>query len=204
MVTTSAESSNSQANFWYLDLGCSNHMTCHKEWLINFDETKKSKVKFVDDSTLKVEGIRNVIVRRKNDLCAVITSVLFFPAMKCNLLSISEWVQRGFTIVMGGYNRVKLFDEDKKLILRSKISKKRHSGSIWKQWRIHNACLRWKLKMKAGCGIWSMVTWVLGVYNNLTWRKWFLDYLTSGCQKRCVKHASLEIKQENLLKHTWT
>jgi len=26
--------------YWYLDSGCSNHMTSHKEWLINFDSSK--------------------------------------------------------------------------------------------------------------------------------------------------------------------
>jgi hypothetical protein len=26
---------------WYLDSGCSNHMTGHREWLINFDSTRK-------------------------------------------------------------------------------------------------------------------------------------------------------------------
>ncbi|KAG2376610.1 uncharacterized protein HKW66_Vig0242400 [Vigna angularis] len=31
MVTTSAENSSSQSDLWYLDSGCSNHMTCHRE-----------------------------------------------------------------------------------------------------------------------------------------------------------------------------
>lgn len=62
MVTTSAESSSSHVDLLYLDSGCSNHMTCHQEWLINFDATKKSKVKFANDSTLKVEGMRDVVI----------------------------------------------------------------------------------------------------------------------------------------------
>lgn len=32
-------------------------------------------------------------------------------------------IQKGFTIVMGGFNKVELFDENRNLILRSKISK---------------------------------------------------------------------------------
>ncbi|XP_047150634.1 uncharacterized protein LOC124822650 [Vigna umbellata] len=88
MVTTSVEKSSSQNDLWYLDSGCSNYMTCHREWLINFDATKKRKVKFVDDSTFKVEGMRDVVIRRKNGLNATITNVLFVPTMKCNLLSI--------------------------------------------------------------------------------------------------------------------
>ncbi|XP_017411689.1 uncharacterized protein LOC108323687 [Vigna angularis] len=64
MVTTSVESSSSYADLWYLNSGCSNHMTCHQEWLINFDAMKKSKVKFADDSTLKVEGMGYVFEGR--------------------------------------------------------------------------------------------------------------------------------------------
>ncbi|XP_019420699.1 PREDICTED: uncharacterized protein LOC109330885 [Lupinus angustifolius] len=33
---------------WYLDSGCSNHMTGKREWLVNFDLIRKSKVKFAD------------------------------------------------------------------------------------------------------------------------------------------------------------
>ncbi|XP_014522486.1 uncharacterized protein LOC106778990 [Vigna radiata var. radiata] len=35
---------------WYLDSGCSNHMTHNKEWLVNLDEGKKSNVRVTDDS----------------------------------------------------------------------------------------------------------------------------------------------------------
>ncbi|XP_047169380.1 uncharacterized protein LOC124837932 [Vigna umbellata] len=124
MVTTSVESSSSHADLWFLDSGCSNHMTCHQEWLINFDAMKKSKVKFVDDSTLKVEGMGNVVIRRKNSSHAMITGVLLVPDMKCNLLTVGQLIQRGFKVVMED-NKVELFDGDKNLILRSKISKNR-------------------------------------------------------------------------------
>jgi len=40
MVTTTVGSANSQAESWYLDSGCSNQMTYHKEWLINFNAEK--------------------------------------------------------------------------------------------------------------------------------------------------------------------
>ena len=125
MVTTTAGSANSQEKSWYLDSGCSNHMTCHREWLINFDTEKKSKVRFADDSTLKVEGAGDVVILRKDGSKAMIANVLFVPEMKCNLLSIGQLVQKGFTVVMGNYDKVELFDVNKNLILRSKISKNR-------------------------------------------------------------------------------
>ncbi|XP_019462913.1 PREDICTED: uncharacterized protein LOC109361831 [Lupinus angustifolius] len=42
MVTDPAEDTHLES--WYLDSGCSNHMTSHKEWLTNFDSSRESKV----------------------------------------------------------------------------------------------------------------------------------------------------------------
>ncbi|XP_019460169.1 PREDICTED: uncharacterized protein LOC109359930 [Lupinus angustifolius] len=35
---------------WYLDTGCSNHMTWYKEWFLTLDDSVKTKVKFADNS----------------------------------------------------------------------------------------------------------------------------------------------------------
>lgn len=92
---------------------------------MNFDEIKKSKVKFVDDNTLMVEGMGDVIINRKNGSQAIIIGVLFVPVMKCNLLSIGQLVEKGYTVIMGNNDRVELYDRNKKLILTSKISRNR-------------------------------------------------------------------------------
>ncbi|XP_014511675.1 uncharacterized protein LOC106770373 [Vigna radiata var. radiata] len=110
---------------WYLDSGCSNHMTCNKEWLVNFNQTKKSKVKFADDSTLKVEGSGDVVINRRNGSQVVISNVLYVPDMKCNLLSIGQLVEKGFTVIMGNQNRVEIYDNKNRLVLISKTSDNR-------------------------------------------------------------------------------
>lgn len=89
------------------------------------DESKKSKVKFVDDNTTRVEGMGNVVIKRKDGSHAIIENVLLVPAMKCNLLSIGQLIEKGFTVVMGNHDRVEVFDNNKRLILRSKTSKNR-------------------------------------------------------------------------------
>ncbi|XP_019435896.1 PREDICTED: uncharacterized protein LOC109342354 [Lupinus angustifolius] len=98
---------------WYLDSGCLNHMTSHKEWLIDFHSSRKSKVKFVDDSTLKVEGAGDVVILRNNGSKALISYVLFVPSMRYNLLSIGQLVQKGFRTMMGN-GQVEVFDGEKK------------------------------------------------------------------------------------------
>ncbi|WVZ26935.1 hypothetical protein V8G54_000154 (mitochondrion) [Vigna mungo] len=123
MKTTSTVSSHSQDKLWYLDSGFSNRMTCHRDWLVNFAETKRSMVRFFDDNTSKVEGVGDVVIRRKNGSCAILTSVLFVLAIRYNLLSIGQLIQKGLTVMMRGFNKVEVFDKSKNLILRSKISK---------------------------------------------------------------------------------
>ncbi|PNX81725.1 hypothetical protein L195_g037750 [Trifolium pratense] len=94
MVTTNSESDNSK--LWYLDTGCSNHMTGHRDWLLEFDENFKSKVKFADDSAISVEGKGKVMVRRKNGNNTFVTDVLYVPTMKHNLLSLGQLLEKGF------------------------------------------------------------------------------------------------------------
>ncbi|MCI40913.1 retrovirus-related Pol polyprotein from transposon TNT 1-94, partial [Trifolium medium] len=41
---------------WYLDSGCSTHMTGIRDWFSSFNQSHKNKVKFANDSTLNAEG----------------------------------------------------------------------------------------------------------------------------------------------------
>ena len=49
---------------WYLDTGCSNHMTGHKDWFCEIDETLKRNIKFGDDRSVMAKGIGKVAIRR--------------------------------------------------------------------------------------------------------------------------------------------
>ena len=50
MMITNPESHNNE--IWYIDSGCSNHMTGHRDWLVNFDARKKSIVRFADNRVI--------------------------------------------------------------------------------------------------------------------------------------------------------
>jgi hypothetical protein len=67
-------------------------MTCHKNWLVNLDESLKSKVKFAYDSTILVEGSGNVAIRRRDRKTAFVENVLYVPSMRCNFLSLGQLV----------------------------------------------------------------------------------------------------------------
>ena len=69
MTTTCNFSSSGDSETWYLDTGCSNHMTCNLSWLVSLDDNKKCTIKFADHSTIKSVGIRNVAFRKSCSLC---------------------------------------------------------------------------------------------------------------------------------------
>ncbi|CAJ2646460.1 unnamed protein product [Trifolium pratense] len=109
---------------WYLDIGCSNHMTGHKNWLIKFDDTKKSKVKLVDGRSIQAEGTRNMVIKRKNGSSAIVENILFVPGMDCNLLSVGQLIEKGFSVSIKN-EYFELYDPANMLVLRSPLAKNR-------------------------------------------------------------------------------
>ena len=109
---------------WYLDSGCSNHMTAHREWLTNFDASKKTSIKLADNRKLALEGSGNIVMRSNFGGKVIIEDVFYVPDMKCNLMSIGQLVEKGFSVSMEGES-LKLFDPKKKLVLKSTLSKNR-------------------------------------------------------------------------------
>ncbi|GAU11497.1 hypothetical protein TSUD_344870 [Trifolium subterraneum] len=79
---------------WFLDTGCSNHMTGHKEWLIKFDRSKKSKVKLADSKSIQAEGIGDMVIKRKDGSSTTIEDILYVPGMDCNLLSVGQLIEK--------------------------------------------------------------------------------------------------------------
>ncbi|XP_019447316.1 PREDICTED: uncharacterized protein LOC109350539 [Lupinus angustifolius] len=63
MMTTISKLRN---DVWYLDSGCSNHMTGHKDWLVNFDPTRRNKVKFADNRVVAAEGTGDIPLRMQD------------------------------------------------------------------------------------------------------------------------------------------
>eukprot|EP00253_Pinus_taeda_P023651 PITA_23651 len=77
-----------QKDFWFLDSGCSNHMTENIAMFANLDENVKSKVTTGTDSKISVKGKGRVSIRAKNGEDMIVPEVYYVPGLKCNLLSI--------------------------------------------------------------------------------------------------------------------
>ncbi|KHN09230.1 hypothetical protein glysoja_048631, partial [Glycine soja] len=96
---------------WYLDTGCSTHMTGHKDWFVSLDESVNHKVRFADDSTIKVEGHGKVkvVIKRRDGTVSYIEDVLYVPNMRCNLLSLGQLLEKKYRMVMED-KEMKIYD----------------------------------------------------------------------------------------------
>ncbi|KAA0053129.1 integrase [Cucumis melo var. makuwa] len=86
---------------WYLDSGCSNHMTGNRSIFVTLDESFQSEVKTGDNTRLQVKGQGDILVKTKKGTKRV-TNVFYVPGLKHNLLSIGQLLQRGLKVSFEG------------------------------------------------------------------------------------------------------
>ncbi|KAA3461320.1 Retrovirus-related Pol polyprotein from transposon TNT 1-94 [Gossypium australe] len=78
-----------QKNLWYLDIGCSNHMSHDKSAFSVLDES-------IRDNSVMGKG--EVTIQMKINVVHTISNVLFVPDLKTNLLSIGQLQENGYKI----------------------------------------------------------------------------------------------------------
>ncbi|XP_058778273.1 uncharacterized protein LOC131652438 [Vicia villosa] len=66
---------------WYLDSGCSTHMTGRKDLFVKINQATKNKVKFTDDTTLAADGVSDVFIMKRDSGPSLITYVLYIPEL---------------------------------------------------------------------------------------------------------------------------
>jgi len=122
VTTTSTQRCNSES--WFLDTGCSSHMTGNKVWLREVEPRRNTKVKLADHRTLTAEGMRKIVIEGKNRKIAIIEDVLYVPGLQCNLFNVGQIIQKGYSVTMKD-NSLKLFDKNQRLVLKTPLAKNR-------------------------------------------------------------------------------
>jgi hypothetical protein len=123
MVTTTKPDDDLPGS-WYLDIGCSNHMACRKEWFVQLDERIQNRVWFADNSTVTSVGKGRIQIRRKDGKVAYISDVLYVPAMKHNLLSVGQLVEKGFSMNLKDI-MMRVYDPQGVMILKAPLATNR-------------------------------------------------------------------------------
>nr|GEX03114.1 retrovirus-related Pol polyprotein from transposon TNT 1-94 [Tanacetum cinerariifolium] len=98
---------------WYLDSGCSRHMTGVKSYLHKYMEQPRPKVVFGDDSTCTSEGYGSI---KCNGI--VFTMVAFVNRLKYNLISISQLYDAKY-IVQLDEKKGTIFNSNKEIVMIS-------------------------------------------------------------------------------------
>ncbi|KAJ8773175.1 hypothetical protein K2173_028352 [Erythroxylum novogranatense] len=90
MTATTAREENTE--IWYIDSGCSHHMTRDRSKFKELDETVKSQVRLGDDKQLQIEGkgTAEILVGNQKKL---IKDVHFAPCLAHNLLSVGQLME---------------------------------------------------------------------------------------------------------------
>nr|KYP74877.1 Retrovirus-related Pol polyprotein from transposon TNT 1-94 [Cajanus cajan] len=108
---------------WFLDSGCSNHMSSNKEWFSELDENFRHKVKLGNDTCIAVMG-KGSVRMLVNGIIHVITHVYYVPELKNNLLSIWQLQEKGLSITIQN-KKCNVVHSERGLIMEVRMSANR-------------------------------------------------------------------------------
>lgn len=97
-MATLAEETGS--DIWYLDTGCSNHMSGSKSSFSYLNEDFHSTMSFGDSSSIEAMEKGDIKIKTKNVFVETISNVMHAPALKSNLLSAGPLQEKGYVITI--------------------------------------------------------------------------------------------------------
>ncbi|PKA55296.1 Retrovirus-related Pol polyprotein from transposon TNT 1-94 [Apostasia shenzhenica] len=83
---------------WFLDSGCSNHMSSVRSMFQDLDESQKLQVRLGDDKQVEVEG-KGTLIKTAQGNTKHLDNVFFVPKLAHNLLSVGQLVTSGYSIL---------------------------------------------------------------------------------------------------------
>ncbi|CAM8990990.1 unnamed protein product [Rhodiola kirilowii] len=109
---------------WYLDSGCSNHMSGRKELFSRLDESARAEVSFGNKSQIQVMGKGDIQIQTNDGTYVTITNVFYVPGLCWNLLSLGQLSERGHSIsIRDGVCTVE--GKDRRIVAKVPMTKNR-------------------------------------------------------------------------------
>ncbi|KAI5338773.1 hypothetical protein L3X38_018045 [Prunus dulcis] len=99
----------SMEEVWYLDSGCSNHMTGREDVLIDIDRNVIAKVAMGTGQLVDVIGKGSLMVETKMGR-KYIKEMLLVSGLKENLLSVGQMMEHGYFLIFGD-NKAEVYDD---------------------------------------------------------------------------------------------
>ncbi|XP_048431181.1 uncharacterized protein LOC125473010 [Pyrus x bretschneideri] len=87
---------------WYIDSGCSNHMTGNVDLLVDMNTNVARKVQMPTGVLVNVAGMGSLEIETNRGR-KYIREVMYLPGLKENLLSIGQMDEHGYYLMFGGH-----------------------------------------------------------------------------------------------------
>lgn len=101
MFYASRPGSSEEWSKWYVDSGCSNHMTGDASIFCEIDTSNKSQVRLGDGNLVEAKGRGTISINTKKGT-KYIQNVLLVPSLQQNLLSVGQMIQNGYSLHFEG------------------------------------------------------------------------------------------------------
>jgi hypothetical protein len=124
VLLASKEADSNNESVWYLDTSASNHMCGYKHIFTEIEEIIEGHLSFGDALKLKVKGQGEILIQCKDGNEMFISNDYYVPDIKSNILSLSQLLERGYTIFMKE-RTLYLRDQDNRLLAQVEITKNR-------------------------------------------------------------------------------
>lgn len=108
-------------DMWYLDSGCSNHMTGHINFFVDIDELVKPNFRLGNNNQVQVHGLGTIVIDSKYGKKCIF-DVMYVPGLAQNLLSLGQLMKKSYYAIF--YNEECMIYEKKsrKLVLSVKMT----------------------------------------------------------------------------------
>ena len=118
-------------NAWLINSGCTNHMAFDDSMFQEIDRTIVSKVKIGNEQLIDVKGKGTVKIMSPKG-AKLINDVLYVPEIDQNLLSVSQLLQKGYSVVFK-HNKCEISDSNGAVLFSIAMKDKSFSLSWEKQ-----------------------------------------------------------------------
>ncbi|GJZ28589.1 retrovirus-related pol polyprotein from transposon TNT 1-94 [Tanacetum coccineum] len=108
---------------WFLDSGCSNHMTGDRRWFYSLDDTYRNHVRLGNDVRMAVMGKGHVRLEVEG-ITHSLTDVYYVPDLMNNLISVGQVQEKGVTVLIKE-GLCSLYHPKKGLTIRSRMTTNR-------------------------------------------------------------------------------
>lgn len=128
LLATSFAVGSFDKNSWYIDSGCTTHMSMRRDWFSKCSDHESKEIVIANNQKLHSKGAGNVKVNLKNNSERIITDVIYVPGIAANLLSVNKMTEKGLIVVFDKEKCYIYNKSDCKIQGRSKVSASKING----------------------------------------------------------------------------